>query len=89
MLSDADLAGMLSAVGGINVSADGIVFVAVFDNEYIDPLGVEARSPVLMCRESDVKAIRKGAILQTGSTKYKVRRIEPDGTGAARVILET
>ncbi len=88
MLSDADLEAMLTAVGGVTVSADGGSFVAVFDNEYIDPSGVETRSPVLMCRESDVSALRKGAVLLIERAKYKVRRTEPDGTGMARVILD-
>lgn len=68
----------------------------VFDNEYLLAGEVEERSPVATMRSSDVDCadLQKEAVVAVfnpfddSSTNYRVRRLEPDGTGMTLVILQ-
>jgi len=66
---------------------------ATFDNDYIESAGevdVETRTPSLLCRERDAAALdlKKGDALARSGVQYLIRRLEPDGLGMLRLILE-
>jgi hypothetical protein len=62
----------------------------IFDAEYVEPLGnfAEARQPVALAIASEVASVAQGQTLAIGATNYKVRGVEPDGTGMVVLRLE-
>lgn len=89
METESDRLASIQALGGQLLHVDSGSFWAIFDREYLDAVGTEARVPVLTCRTSDaeryVKA--KGTAVTIGSDTYQVQRHEPDGTGMTLVYL--
>lgn len=80
------IAGKLAnATMTINSSAvDGI-----FTNEFVTVDFVESKKPTFNCKSSAVAGIAHGAnVVAADSTTYKVRGIQPDGTGMVKLILE-
>ena len=75
--------------------ADGQVLPpisAIFDDPYLNAqLGeyqMDVRQPRLLCRESDVLVVRRGAYATVNGRRYDVLTApEPDGTGMATVML--
>jgi len=51
-------------------------------------LGVEANDPQFLCATADVPGIGHGDTAIINSTTYKVRGVQPDGTGQTLLILE-
>ena len=62
----------------------------IFDAEYVEPLGnqVEGRAPVALAIASEVPSVAQGQTLVANGTTYKVRGVEPDGTGMVLLRLE-
>lgn len=87
--SDADRLAILQAFG-IPVTAERGTLLGIFDAQYVDAAGIDQAAPMLEVRSSDVAALqlRKGSTLTVEAAAYRVRRIEPDGTGMTRLILE-
>jgi len=69
----------------INAAAvDGIL-----TSEYVTVEFVESKKPVFLCKSSDVVGVAHGDdVVASDSTAYKVRGIQPDGTGMTKLILE-
>lgn len=89
MESDADRLAFVKSLGGQLVRHDAGQFWAVFDREFslsVDGV-VESRAPALTARTSDVDALVKDMVLAVGEDEYRVKRLEPDGTGITTVIL--
>jgi hypothetical protein len=77
----ADFAAAGCTIGGVAVSA-------VFSNRANDALFAAGTSPVLTVKSVDVAATARGAAVVVNGTNYIVAKIEHDGTGLARVLLE-
>lgn len=61
----------------------------IFDAGYAEPMGVaESYSPTLTVRAAQTPAIKHGDTLVVSGTTYKVRGVQPDGTGITVLILE-
>lgn len=62
----------------------------IFDAAYIEPLSnaVEGFHPVALVIESEVPSVAHGQSLVIGAATYKVRGVEPDGTGMLLLRLE-
>jgi hypothetical protein len=62
----------------------------IFDADYVEPLGnyVEGRSHVAQVITSEVASVAQGQTMVIGATTYKVRGVEPDGTGMTLLRLE-
>lgn len=73
---------------GAEVSGPRGAFRAIFDREFIETDGIEQDAPVLTATAADAGGLRKGAILRIDGETFLVRRLEPDGTGMVRVVLE-
>ncbi len=68
----------------------GVAVSGILDEEYVEPLGnlVEGRAPVFTCRSADVPSVAQGQTLVVGARSFKVRGVEPDGTGVVLLRLE-
>jgi polygalacturonase len=68
-----------------SIAVDGI-----FDAQYYGALNdvFESAKPAFTCAVSDVPTVAQGDTLVIGSTTYKVRNLQPDGTGIMVLILE-
>lgn len=62
----------------------------IFDAEYTEPLGndVQGSAPVAWCQASLLPGVAHGDTLVINATTYKVRGVEPDGTGVLLLRLE-
>lgn len=76
-----DYAATSCTIGGVSVSA-------IFGNEAADALMAAGTQPVLTVKSSDVASTARGTAVVVNGTNYTVAKIEPDGTGFSRVILE-
>lgn len=77
----ADFAAASCTIGGVSVDA-------IFSNRAEDALFAAGTSPVLTVRSADVSTTARGAAVVVNGTSYTVAKIENDGTGLARVLLE-
>jgi len=87
--SDADRLAMIQGLGGqLVLSPDG-EFWAVFERPSALSLdgSVETRQPVLIARTADVEALTKDTPLSIGTEEFRIKRLEPDGTGMTTIIL--
>jgi len=73
------------------VTINGNEVVAIFDNEnIIDETGsvpVYRRTAMLTVRDSDIYNVKQNDIVVVRDKVYKVKTIEPDGTGVSSVYL--
>lgn len=76
-----DFAAASCTIGGVAVSA-------VFSNGAADALFAAGTQPQLAVRSADVSAIARGTAAVVNGVSYTVAKIEHDGTGLARVLLE-
>ncbi len=64
----------------------------IFDNDYFEvntgQVGVSSSTPAFLCRTSDITNVKFGHVITINSLDYKVRDIQPDGTGMTALILE-
>jgi len=64
----------------------------IFDNEYFEvdtgQANISSSVPMLMCRTLDVDDVIYGHKVTIDNNDYKVRDIQPDGTGITNLILE-
>lgn len=87
METDADRLASIKGLGGLLVRADSGEFWAIFDAAYVDALGVDESGPALTARSVDVQALRKGATVSVDGRDYRIRTLEPDGTGMTLIRL--
>ena len=69
-------------------SINGLTVNGIFGNEFIQVDFVESKKPVFECAAADVVGIAHGDTVTISSDTYKVRGIQPDGTGMVKLILE-
>lgn len=60
----------------------------ILREEFIQVDFVESKRPVFECIAADVTGIVHGDTVVISSTTYKVRGIQPDGTGIVKLVLE-
>lgn len=75
----------------VNATIEGVDVPGIFDDAYIDPLGIASTEPMFHCRTSDLAAITPAVARDTAATingtGYTVQNIEPDGTGMTLLKL--
>jgi hypothetical protein len=74
----------------VDATLGGVDVRVIFDAAYLEPLGnmVEGVGPVATIATADAASAAHGTNLVIGATTYKVRGIEPDGTGVTLLRLE-
>lgn len=87
-----DLSVFFDTASGFAQSAtvDGDTFPVIFDNGYQSALGglVESTGPICQAKTADVSTVVQGATITIASTDYRVRGVQPDGTGITTLVLE-
>ena len=82
---------MLADYGTTVTKPDTSTFTGIFDNDFLavdlDESEVESTEPTLLARTADVSGLAHGDSLTISSTSYKVRGIQPDGTGMTQIML--
>lgn len=73
---------------GVDATLNSASVRVIFDAAYTDPLGVESVGPVATLPTADAATAAHGQTLIVASTTYKVRGVEPDGTGITLLRLE-
>lgn len=65
-------------------------FNGIFDNEYLEISGAGGTTPVISCREEDVKDVARGDVIyrESSGKKFYFIKSETDGVGMTRVVLE-
>ena len=68
----------------------GASVTGIFDAAYFDPLGgdLQGAQPIFTLPTSSASSAAHGQNLVIGATTYKVRGVEPDGTGVTVLRLE-
>lgn len=60
----------------------------IFDADYLAPEDIEGSAPWFWCAVVDVPSVAHGKQLVINGITYKVRGVQPDGTGVVRLKLE-
>lgn len=93
MFADFEAATAASAMAALaNCAADigGYSGVpGIFDAAYADALGIAGAAPVLTIVSAHAPEAAYGDAVAVNGDSYTVARVEPDGTGMLRLILET
>lgn len=75
-----------------SATLDGTSVNGIFDGEYTDPLDVESSGPVFTLPTASSSSAAHGQTLVIatghGAGTYKVRGVQPDGTGVTVLKLE-
>ena len=87
-----DLSPFFDVAGGFaqTASVGGSSFPVIFDKAYASALGnmVESTGPVCQAKTADVSTVVQGTSITIASVAYKVREVQPDGTGVTILFLE-
>jgi hypothetical protein len=77
----AKLANMTATIAGVaNIRA-------IFDQQYVEPMGFAGSAPVLKCLSADVSTVVQGSAVVLGVVNYTVAAIKPDGNGLTLLQL--
>tara|TARA_B110000902_G_C13778262_1_gene387173 strand:+ start:214 stop:492 length:279 start_codon:yes stop_codon:yes gene_type:complete len=60
----------------------------IFEETYIEVMGIEGLHPVFTCALEDVKSVQRGDALSISSASYHVAGVQKDGTGMVGLVLE-
>src|SRR4030042_1047866 len=76
---------------GIDVIFGGNPVKAIFHDEYaavsLFGEGIESQNPYIEARSSDFPGIIQGNTITISGTAYKVKSVQPDGTGMVLIEL--
>ena len=74
----------------VAATLNGAAVSGILEDDYVEPLGnvVEGRSPVWMCSAAAIPSVAHGQTLVVGARTFKVRGVEPDGSGIVLLRLE-
>jgi hypothetical protein len=60
----------------------------IFDNEYIDNLGIAGTNPSALAKATDMPNVKSGQAISINSVNYIISQPpQPDGTGMVRLEL--
>lgn len=87
--SDTDRATLLADFGA-TVTIGAATFTGIFRNAYIEIAGMAGVHPTVLARSSDIStnSIVIDSVLTIEGTNYKVKILQPDGTGFTLLVLE-
>lgn len=72
---------VLATIGGVSVGG-------LFDDAYLDPLGMSGSQSSLLCASADVSTAVQGTAVVVNGINYTVGSIQPDGSGMTRLLLQ-
>jgi hypothetical protein len=75
----------------VEITYNSATIKGIFDNTFTqDDQGavqVDTKNPQVLVKSSDVTGLAHGDTMTVNSIAYKVRSIQPDGTGVTNVLL--
>lgn len=89
--SDQDRLESLQALGE-EIRIDDFPVWGVFDQSFVEALsdpGIGSSEPEFTCRSIDVENVQKDSVLTRLQVQYRVRELEPDGTGMTLLRLRS
>lgn len=87
-IESATAASAVAAFSNCTATVGGVAMNGIFDDAYIDPLGIAGSQPSLLCKSADVSGAAQGAAVVVNAVSYTVGSIQPDGTGITRLLLQ-
>lgn len=86
----ATAASAVAALANVEATVAGSVLLGIFDAAYGEAFGISGTTPVLLCDDADLDDfdVVAGDTVTIGSDSYTVSRIEADGTGMSRLVLD-
>lgn len=73
---------------GENVTLNGASVRVIFDDDYVEPLGVESSGPAVSLWAADAVDVVHGQVLVRAGATYKVRGVRPIDVGWLLLKLE-
>lgn len=86
----ATAASAVAALANVEATVAGNALLGIFDAAYGEAFDISGTTPALLCDDAtlDDLAVVAGDTVTIGSDSYTVSRIEADGTGMSRLILD-
>ena len=86
----ATAANAVAALANVEATVAGNVMPGVFDHAYGEALGISGTTPALLCDDADLDGFEvvAGDTVTINGVDYSIVRIEADGTGMSRLILD-
>lgn len=85
-LSTGDFA--VSAVYSGNGATISVIFDEASDIGEIEGVRIEGTGPRALCKTSDLPSVDHAKTLTINSVAWKIREVQPDGTGMTTVLLK-
>ncbi|MEW6612702.1 MAG: hypothetical protein AB1409_08175 [Pseudomonadota bacterium] len=73
---------------GINAVVGGVSVRGIFDNAFVEQLGVEGLRPTFTAPTASLPAVSHGTVVTINAVSYRSIGVQPDGTGVTLLILE-
>jgi len=72
-----------------NALLDGVAVPGIFDRGYIQAFdGIASSAPMFTAPSASVSAATTSSLLVVAGNTYRVRSVQPDGTGITQLLLE-
>ena len=71
----------------VEVNIDGTNVIGIFEEQYIEVNYIQTKKPTFTFVSAD-SLVTPDSLVVNGLEVYRVKGIEPDGTGITRLILE-
>lgn len=73
---------------GVTVTVGGVSVRGIFDNAFIQALGISGTGPVLIVKTASVPSVAQGDAVVISAVNYTVAEIKPDGSGITVLELD-
>lgn len=60
----------------------------IFDEQYVDALGVESSQPAATCESALVDDVEQDDTMTVGGREFRIIGVQPDGTGVTVLRLQ-
>jgi hypothetical protein len=60
----------------------------IFDEQYVDALGVESSQPAATCSSADVDDVEQDDMITISGREFRIIGVQPDGTGVTVLRLQ-
>lgn len=72
----------------VTVTVGGVSVRGIFDNAFIQALGISGTGPVLIVKTASVPSVAQGDAVVISEVNYTVAEIKPDGSGITVLELD-
>jgi hypothetical protein len=83
-----DVTVFFAAWPAVDATLDGQPLRVIFDREYVEVNGMGSSGPAATAPSASVGAATTSSMLVVAGNTYRVRSVQPDGTGVSLLLLE-